>query len=1359
MSTSGTEHDLVIGRVVALDGKAWAESPSGVRPLSKGSEVFQGEIVLTGDGSRLEIEFADKTILSQGEDARVELNDYVFDPQGSDSNLLFNMMTGTFRAVTGEIVKQNPERFNLTTPLATIGIRGTTIVATVNEQGESIGVQEIVSPENNLDEPLTGEPPKGYQVVVVDQFGNVRIISDSLFILDIDPATGASILRPFTPAEQQYYERLSPVRYPDLKPGQELTPGQLAEAMATPTIFFFVSEGLLDNQGASPWESGLATDFERDSGDAGQSFEGVSWILAGLPPELTIASDPLAVSGLLALPGELLAGTMYLAEVQENGDEDVLIELSQPSDTPVDDQAPVAANDSAETDENTPVVIPVLANDSDPDGDPLSIDSVTQPANGSVTINPDGTLTYTPDEGYTGTDSFTYTVTDGDLTDTATVTVTVNEVNEAPVAANDSATTEEDTPVTIDVLANDADPNADDTLSVTSVGSPANGTASINPDGTITYTPNAGFFGTDSFTYTVSDGELTDTATVTVTVNEVNEAPVAANDSAETDENTPIVIPVLANDSDPDGDPLSIDSVTQPANGSVTIDPDGTITYTPDEGYTGTDSFTYTVSDGQGGTATATVTVTVTAVNQDPVANNDTATTTQNTAVTIPVLANDSDPDGDPLSIDSVTQPANGTVTIDPDGTITYTPDEGYTGTDSFTYTVSDGQGGTATATVMVTVTPDNDAPVAVADSATTAEDTPVTIDVLSNDSDPDGDTLSIESVTPPTNGTAEIIEGQVRYTPNADWSGTDSFTYTVTDGQGGTATATVTVTVTPANDPPVAVDDTVTTDEDTAATIDVLANDSDPENDPLTITAVGQASHGTAVISGNQIVYTPDANFNGTDTFTYTVSDGELTDTATVTVNVDPVNDVPVVSGPVDLGSMDEDGSLLISEAELLANASDIDGDSLSVTDLTVASGSGELTDNLDGTWTFIPTTDWNGEVSFDYSVTDGTTGTPAIASLTVDPVNDAPVASGSSFSTDEGQPLSGTLAGLASDVDGDTLTFSGSGATAEGGSVTINEDGSFTYTPALDFTGTDSFTYTVSDGELTDTATVTISVGEVNDPPVAVDDTVTTDEDTAVTIDVLANDSDPENDPLTITAVGLASHGTAVISGNQILYTPDANFNGTDTFTYTVSDGELTDTATVTVNVDPVNDVPVVSGPVDLGSMDEDGSLLISEAELLANASDIDGDPSLSVTDLTVASGSGELQRPTTGRRDLVLYIPTTDWNGEVEWGGQLLLLGHGRHDRHSSHGQPDRERGKRRAHRHYALQHHHRPIPGHECDGGYAHRGRSGHIRHPHFCAGPRRWRHPQHPLHHHRQRAPGGGRRFLSGRDLLRAGASR
>jgi VCBS repeat-containing protein len=288
-------------------------------------------------------------------------------------------------------------------------------------------------------------------------------------------------------------------------------------------------------------------------------------------------------------------------------------------------------------------------------------------------------------------------------------------------------------------------------------------------------------------------------------------APVTQDDAYKTNEDTVLNIAapgVLGNDSDPDGDPLTAALLTGPAHGTLAINADGSFTYTPDKDYNGPDSFTYQADDGKGGVTPATVNITVDPVNDAPVAADDTATTNEDTPITIAVLTNDTDVDGDALTPSVVTGPAHGTLTANPDGTFTYTPDANYHGADSFTYKANDGTVDSNTATVNITVNSVNDAPVAANDPYTTAEDTPLVVPagtgVLNNDTDVEGDPLTAVLVTGPAHGTLAInADGSFTYTPNKDYNGPDSFTYKANDGTDNSNLATVSINVTPVNDAP----------------------------------------------------------------------------------------------------------------------------------------------------------------------------------------------------------------------------------------------------------------------------------------------------------------------------------------------------------------------------------------------------------------------------------------------------------------------------------------------------------------------------------------------------------------------------
>ena len=455
-----------------------------------------------------------------------------------------------------------------------------------------------------------------------------------------------------------------------------------------------------------------------------------------------------------------------------------------------------------------------------------------------------------------------------------------------------------------------------------------------------------------------------------------NTDPVAGADNASVQEGRSVEINVLANDSDADGDSLTLSAKTNGQYGTVLLAGDSSVIYTPDTGFTGTDTFTYTVSDGQGGTTTGTVSVTVTAepvTNHSPVAGADTASVQEGSSVEINVLANDSDADGDSLTISTKTDGQQGVVRLTDDNSVIYTPDAGFTGTDTFTYTVSDDQGGTTTGTVSVTVTAEpitNDSPVARADTASVEEGSAVEVNVLANDTDADGDTLRISAKTNGQHGTVTLTYyNSVIYTPVAGFTGTDNFTYTATDDRGGSVTGTVSVTVTAkpvVNNPPVTGDDTASVQEGGSVSIDVLANDSDDEGDDLTLTAVGKASGGDTRIQNGKVMYVADSDFSGTDRFHYTVSDAKGAEaTALVTVTVTAIS------------ADDRDGDGLDNDDEIALQTDpdnrDTDGDGVSDAEEVGSDLSNPLDSDHDGTINALDNDDDNDSILSFYENYNG--------------------------------------------------------------------------------------------------------------------------------------------------------------------------------------------------------------------------------------------------------------------------------------------------------------------------------------------------------------------------------------------------
>ncbi|MFT5533442.1 MAG: VCBS repeat-containing protein [Burkholderiaceae bacterium] len=551
--------------------------------------------------------------------------------------------------------------------------------------------------------------------------------------------------------------------------------------------------------------------------------------------------------------------------------------------------------------------------------------------------------------------------------------------------------------------------------------------------------------------------------------------PLTVNDIITTNEDTAVSGSVAANDTlgSAGGNIWTIAAVA--THGTVAFNPDGSYTYTPEVNYNGPDSFSYNLTDANGNVSSATVAVTVNPVNDPPVAAPDSYTTAEDTLlVGTTVLANDTDVEGSPLTAALVTNAEHGTVVMNANGTFTYTPNANYNGPDSFTYQANDGSADSNIATVSISVTPVdipippvNNPPVAVPDNYTTAEDTLlVGATVLANDTDVEGNPLTAALVTQADHGTVVMnVDGTFTYTPNANYNGPDSFTYRANDGSADSNVATVSISVTPVNDPPVAVPDSYTTAEDTLLVgATVLANDTDVEGNPLTAALVTQADHGTVVMNvDGTFTYTPNANYNGPDSFTYRASDGSAdSNVATVSISVTPVNDPPVAVNDNFVTGQNR----TLNGPSVLANDTDVEGNPLTAT-LVGGAQHGVVVVNNDGTFTYTPNKDYHGPDSFTYLANDGAANSN-VATVTLD-VNASPFGRKEQYGVLEGGNLSVSVASGVlrndTDVDSSVLTAVLLRTTLHG-SLTLNADGSFNYVPNPGYSGGDTYTYRPSDG-----------------------------------------------------------------------------------------------------------------------------------------------------------------------------------------------------------------------------------------------------------------------------------------------------
>jgi hypothetical protein len=737
---------------------------------------------------------------------------------------------------------------------------------------------------------------------------------------------------------------------------------------------------------------------------------------------------------------------------------------------------------------------------------------------------------------------------------------TTSNTNHAPVANDQSVSTDEDIAKAITLGGSDAD--SGDTLTYSIVASPAHG----NLTGTganRTYTPAANYNGADSFTFKINDGTVdSNVATVSITVNAVNDAPVMT--SATINPASPKVTDTLS----AAGVATDIDSVNisysyqWKKNGTVIGGQTGQTLASGNFARGDSIKVVITPSDGLlSGNPMESAAVVIGST--PPVANDQSVSTNEDAQQSITLVA--SDADLDPLTYSIVSGPTHGNLSGGSDANRTYTPNANYSGTDSFTFKAYDGQAYSNVATVSITINPVNDAPVMT--SATINPASPKVTDTLSATG------VATDVDTPIGNITytyqwkknGVVITGQTGQTlASGNFARNDSIKVVITPSDGSLSGSPMeSAAVVIGSTPPVANDQSVSTNEDAQQSITLVASDADL--DPLTYSIVSGPTHGS-LSSGSDAnrTYTPASNYNGTDSFTFKAYDGQAySNTATVTITVNPVNDAPVANNQNGVMT-NQDTSVGVT-----LTASDVDNTTLNYIVVTQPqhgslSGSG-------ANQTYTPAAGYYGSDFFTFKANDTQLDSNvATVNITVNHQNHAPVANGQSVSTDEDTQQSITLSG--SDADsGDPLNYSIVANPAHG-TLTGNAP-ILTYTPAANYNGADSFTFKVNDGTVdSNNATVIIAVNPVNDAPVATNLSLTTDQNTAVAAGLSASDAD--RDQLNYVIVSNPLHGNLSGAAPNLIYTPATDYYGSDSFIFKANDGKIdSNPATVTIAVNPTS------------------------------------------------------------------------------------------------------------------------------------------------------------------------------------------
>lgn len=1220
-------------------------------PLKRGDDLFEGDEITTGTRSFVKAKMLDGTRFHLGKSANATLDNFAFDEAAKLGSFEATVLRGGFHYKSGKIGEMfaggSTNHSTISTPTAIIGIRGSQADGVVSDDGRLIlkhisGVFEVSDISGN---PLgVLDSPESALVVYAD--------GSSISLAELSPQLAAD-LNEFT--GNIGADTIDTAPEAEDAPAAEDTPAtgedQSAAGDTSTSTATTTGTGTVTNTGTSTSTvtstttstttgTGTTTQSEADSADsttegaATQTNDSTDSSSASdgdtpqsqqssIDPTVDVTAtgnEPFNSSG-QSTSGNTNAnnGQTDTAPASNTGDnnnpanddstsadnEPVAATEELPPDNP-----PVAANDALSVTEPSDIALTqrLLANDSDIDGQLISLIGAANPS-GTGSVRLDGeNLIYSPGEtldtlgnGETATETFSYTIAAGDLTDTGVVTITLVGSNKAPTATDDRQAATEDSPITINALANDADPDGDDLTIVGVNNDGARGDVSISPDGkALSYNPpndlGSGEVRSETFSYRVSDGDLTDTASITINVTGRNDPPVidTTDDPVEVSagsETTIIPLSAIFTDADASDELVVLSVDTSATQGNISI---GSIIYEPGDawdflgaGEFGFDSFGIRVQDSSGAIAQGTYTLRINGINDAPVAQPDSydvliGETLNTTADTNGVLSNDTDIDqNDSLKAEIINRPANGTLTLRPDGSFAYSPASEFEGVDSFTYRTVDTGGLTSNATVTINVLSEealNNEPPALTQVITQEsieEDEILRLNLNNLFSDPEGDALSY-------------------FVSGASFVSVTDNILTISPGIGDADTYNITLG---------ADDGLATTSSTFLLTVDVAG---EPEPDPEPFNA-------RPVINGPaSISLTEDTSFSPA----ITISDADAgTDPILVNINV---LGVAFASGPAPLtagavatqffGQAVSPGEevffrLDISGADLNA---DVSPNSLRIFDFTngnkllladsVVEG-GDAGDNFLIARVINPAADPLGALSFNNFIVQLKNFSGPVTSKL------------SWFSTlADAQAQSNVV------LEGTDNTINIFSYRLEGSVDDVNTTlGSLVIQPAPDLnTSTSSQTLTISVNDqgnnggspATRTLSIPLVITPVQDPPQANGGFFGNyPEDSASTINLnpTLGDFDADGDLLTVTEINGASivaHQTLTVTdgavtlladGQTLEFRSDTDYAGPISFDYTISDGSASSSATITLTIDPVNDRPVITAPASFTTVED--------------------------------------------------------------------------------------------------------------------------------------------------------------------------